>query len=84
MPRGVLALAPLPWRKPTRQLYATLAARAKLGKNIHCTTCHRDQPVDPVQALADGWPICCGQTMTIDPHETRCATQAFEPLGGMP
>jgi len=60
-----------------------MATAAKLPGKVHCTTCHRDQPIDPVQALAEGWPKCCGYTMTIDRNEVRCAP-LFEPLGGAP
>lgn len=39
-------------------------------RNVHCTVCHRDERVE--NGLADGWPKCCGYTMTIDSHEERC------------
>lgn len=39
-------------------------------RTVHCTVCHRDDHVE--NGLADGWPKCCGYTMTIDSHFARC------------
>jgi hypothetical protein len=39
-------------------------------RQVHCTTCHRDQGVE--NGLRDGWPLCHGATMTIDSHADRC------------
>ncbi len=38
-------------------------------RRVWCRTCGHTQPVDTARALAEGWPKCCGYTMTIDPPE---------------
>lgn len=42
---------------------------------VWCRTCGRSQHVDSAQALAHGWPKCCGYTMTIDSPEERAAKE---------
>jgi hypothetical protein len=38
---------------------------APLGGLLRCTTCRREQPLgDAAGNLANGWPKCCGYTMT--------------------
>lgn len=53
-------------------LHDKLADAIGNPRSVHCTTCHRNQPVDSAEALATGWPKCCGYTMTINSHESRC------------
>lgn len=36
---------------------------------VWCRTCERG-PVPVDNGLVNGWPKCCGQTMTIDPPHT--------------
>lgn len=38
---------------------------------VWCTVCGRMEPVDSAAALSNGWPKCCGYTMTIDSPEER-------------
>lgn len=38
---------------------------------VWCRVCGRQQAVDPREALRGGWPVCCGQTMTIDAPAER-------------
>ena len=38
---------------------------------VWCTTCGKSQKVLPSICLRDGWPKCCGYTMTIDSPEER-------------
>jgi hypothetical protein len=33
---------------------------------VWCRTCGREQSVNGVGAMQNGWPKCCGYTMTID------------------
>ncbi len=33
---------------------------------VWCRTCGSTKKVDPSHALRNGWPKCCGYTMTID------------------
>jgi hypothetical protein len=42
---------------------------------VWCRTCQRSQKVDSADCLRNGWPKCCGYTMTIDsPDEQRSET----------
>lgn len=41
---------------------------------VWCTTCGSTQHVK--NGLRDGWPECCGYTMTIDSPEERVALAA--------
>jgi len=36
---------------------------------VWCRTCGRTQKVDPAECFRNGWPECCGYTMTIDAPE---------------
>jgi len=38
---------------------------------VWCTTCGRSQKNDSANSLQNGWPKCCGYTMTIDSPEER-------------
>ena len=38
---------------------------------VWCLICGRTQQVSSAHALANGWPECCGQTMTIDSPAER-------------
>lgn len=39
---------------------------------VWCCTCGSSQRVNSADALRNGWPVCCGLTMTIDsPEEQR-------------
>jgi Zn finger protein HypA/HybF involved in hydrogenase expression len=38
---------------------------------VWCKTCGGSQKVDPAQCFAYGWPMCHGQTMTLD-HPSTC------------
>lgn len=39
---------------------------------VWCRQCGSTQKVDGADCLANGWPMCCGYTMTIDsPEEQR-------------
>jgi hypothetical protein len=43
-----------------------IASEVKLiGRRVWCRLCGHTQLVE--NGLRDGWPKCCGQTMTIDP-----------------
>lgn len=48
---------------------------------VWCRTCGRSQKVDSAGALANGWPKCCGETMTIDSPEERAALSGATPNG---
>ncbi len=39
--------------------------KLKRGK-VWCRRCGHSQDVDSAQCLRNGWPLCCGHTMTID------------------
>jgi hypothetical protein len=38
----------------------------KRGK-VWCWKCQAVRIVNPEECLRSGWPMCCGQTMSIDP-----------------
>lgn len=37
---------------------------------VWCRSCGTEQEVDPAGCLRNGWPKCCGHTMTIDHPDT--------------
>jgi hypothetical protein len=57
--------------------YAALAAkspRMKRGK-VWCRICGSTQKIDSALCLRDGWPECCGETMTMDSPEEQAAAE---------
>lgn len=36
---------------------------------IWCHVCGNQKSVDSTRCLKQGWPLCCGQTMSLDPPE---------------
>ena len=40
---------------------------------VWCIKCKRMQHVNGADALRNGWPKCCGSTMTIDSPQWRAA-----------
>lgn len=57
------------------ELHKKLAAsHPKLSRGqVWCLSCGHTKKVDSAGALANGWPKCCGYTMTIDSPEERSA-----------
>lgn len=57
-------------RAPTRHqsLYDTIAAShpSLLNGIVWCSRCRRSRIVDAAKCLRDGWPKCCGVTVSID------------------
>lgn len=51
-------------------LYDAMAEAAKLSGRVWCRKCGAMRKVDPAKCLANGWPKCCGETMTIDHPNT--------------
>ena len=46
---------------------------------VWCKTCGRSEKINAVNAtLGDGWPKCCGYTMTIDSPEEQAEFKAKE------
>lgn len=37
---------------------------------VWCKKCGRSEKVNSADCLASGWPLCCGETMTIDHPDT--------------
>jgi hypothetical protein len=54
-------------------LYETLGTcHPKLSRGqVWCTVCARTEAVDSGKCFRDGWPKCCGYTMTIDSPAER-------------
>lgn len=50
----------------------------KLSRNqVWCRKCGKTQKVDSGKCFKTGWPLCCGQTMTIDsPEEQKAQARA--------
>lgn len=48
---------------------AELHPSLKRGK-VWCKTCGREEDVSSSDCLKNGWPECCGYTMTIDHPDT--------------
>lgn len=46
---------------------------------VWCPKCGFTRKVDGVNALRNGWPKCCGYTMTIDSPEERAALKKAGP-----
>lgn len=50
----------------------TAESHSKLSRGVvSCLECGATQKVDSAHALANGWPKCCGYTMTIDDPKER-------------
>lgn len=50
-------------------------AHPKLTRGqVWCRDCGYTTKVDPAEALRNGWPLCCGRTMTIDSPEEQAAS----------
>ncbi len=47
---------------------------------VWCTICERSQRVNSSAALSQGWPKCCGYTMTVDSPEERAALDHMQQL----
>lgn len=52
-------------------------AAANLPTSVECKRCGVSISVDPEKCLREGWPICCGQTMSL-----RSAGRALTPMKG--
>ena len=54
-------------------LYETLGnCHPSLARGVvWCTKCGRSAGVESSNAMKNGWPKCCGYTMTIDSPEER-------------
>lgn len=48
---------------------------------VWCVTCGNWRRVNAAYCLRNGWPKCCGATMTIDSPAERDAMQAQEAEG---
>lgn len=54
-------------------LYDTLAeCHPDISRGqVWCRECGSTQRVNPAECFRSGWPMCCGQTMTIDEPEEQ-------------
>lgn len=54
-------------------LHETLAAcDPKISRGrVWCKKCGTTVKVNPAECFRSGWPLCCGETMTIDSPEER-------------
>ena len=52
---------------------------------VWCRQCGRTQRTDSAEALRNGWPKCCGHTMTIDsPDEQKRLAEKVPNAGNKP
>jgi hypothetical protein len=51
---------------------------------VWCTQCRRVKLVNGAECLRTGWPVCCGQTMTIDSPQKRVALRKRTERGSTP
>lgn len=64
------------------RLEATVEEVPQLKRGqVWCTSCGSTRKVTGFGALRNGWPKCCGYTMTIDSPEERAALRARTPKG---
>lgn len=35
---------------------------------VTCSLCHKTQTVDVIKCVESGWPLCCGETMSMMPQ----------------
>lgn len=48
------------------------ALHPKLARGqVWCRTCGATRKVNSAESMRDGWPKCCGHTMTIDAPDER-------------
>lgn len=56
----------------TDGMYRRMASHPKLARGqVWCRKCGATRRVDGADGLRNGWPKCCGETMTIDSPEER-------------
>ncbi len=48
---------------------------------VWCSQCGKTQRVDSASAMRNGWPKCCGYTMTIDSPEEQKRLAKIDALG---
>lgn len=62
------------------EMHAKAAAHPKMirGK-VWCRRCGAEKLVNAAKCLVDGWPVCCGHTMTIDSPVERAAHAPYRP-----
>lgn len=56
-----------------RAIAESLCALSKA--RLHCNACHREQILtveSSLEYLADGWPNCCGEEMSIRTGDPEC------------
>lgn len=60
-------------KKLPQSVYADAAkSDPKLARGrVWCISCGHTEEVDATKALATGWPLHCGATMTVDSPEER-------------
>ena len=65
-------------------LYTTLATcHPKIERGqVWCRTCGRMKRVDPAECFRYGWPMCHGETMSLDSPEEFAATETPQPERG--
>lgn len=58
-------------------MYKEIAGIPKIARGlVWCIKCGAMRSVNGGQCMRSGWPLCCGQTMTIDSPQERKLQQA--------
>lgn len=59
---------------PDLKIHNKISADAGLARcRVWCLKCRHTRMVRRADCLRDGWPRCCGETMTVDDPETPTA-----------
>lgn len=66
---------------PTQAMFSSLQDKIpQLARGqVWCRQCGRTQHTDSAKAMRQGWPKCCGYTMTIDSPEEQKRLSASVP-----
>jgi len=61
------------------KLYGDVADEVPALKRgrVWCHTCGREATIDAAAACEVGWPVCCGETMSVDSPAERAARRGF-------
>jgi len=58
-----------------QELYDTIATShpSLIRGKVWCSHCGKPRTVDPARCLREGWPKCCGGTVSLDTARERAA-----------
>lgn len=60
------------WTEFEKELILDMTSHPFISRGqVWCRECGRTEKVNPTDCLRNGWPKCCGYTMTIDSPEEQ-------------